>query len=69
MELILSMKKKKIIKQNEYWNEDKANNKREELCKVLKLTKERKMKEKEKRNLIEEIMFQCKKGINNIINS
>ena len=60
---------KKIIKQNEYWNEDKANNKREELCKVLKLTKERKMKEKEKRNLIEEIMFQCKKGINNIINS
>ena len=60
---------KKIIKQNEYWNEDQVHNKRGELCKVLKLTKERKIREKEKRNLIEEIMFQCKKGINNIINS
>ena len=60
---------KKIIKQNEYWNEDQAINKREELCKVLKFTKERKMKEKEKRDLIEEIMFQCKKGFNNVINS
>ena len=60
---------KKIIKKNEYWNEDQANNKRGELCKVLKLTKERKIREKEKRNLVEEIMFQCKKGYYNVINS
>ena len=60
---------KKTLKDNEYWNEDKANNKMGEICKVLKLTKQRKLKEKEQRNLIEEILFQCKKGVNNINNS
>ena len=65
----IKTEEKKILKQNEYWNEDQANNKRGELCKVLKITKERKIREKQKRNVIEEILFQCKKGINNIINS
>ena len=60
---------KKTLKDNEYWNEDKANNKMDEMCKVLKLTKQRKLKEKEQRNVIEEILFQCKKGVNNINNS
>ena len=64
----LNKEEKKILKNNEYWMGDHAENKREEICKVLKLTKERKKKEKEKRNLIEEIMFQCKKGVNNINN-
>ena len=60
---------KNVIKDNEYWNGDKASNKKEEMCKVLKLIKRRKIKEKKQRNLIEDIMFQCKKGINNIKNS
>ena len=60
---------KKIIKDNEYWIDDQACDKLEEMSKVLKMTKERKIKEKEKRNLIEKIMFQCKKGVNNINNS
>ena len=64
----LNKEEKKIIKDNEYWMGDHAKNKREEICKVLKLTKERKIKEKKNRNLIEEILFQCKKGVNNINN-
>lgn len=59
----------KIIKDNEYWIDEKATNKMEELGKLLKVTKERKKKENRKRNLIEEILFQCKKGANNINNS
>ena len=65
----INNEKKNIIKNNEYWNNDKAKDKMEEMCKALKLTKQRIMKEKQRRNLIEEIMFQCKKGINNIKNS
>ena len=59
----------KIIKDNEYWIDDQAINKMEELGKLLKVTKERKKKENRKKNLIEEILFQCKKGANNINNS
>ena len=44
----LNKEEKKIIKDNEYWMGDHAKNKREEICKVLKLTKERKIKEKKK---------------------
>ena len=65
---MLIRKEKKMIKDNEYWNEDHANNKMEEMCKVLKIMKERKIKEKKSRNLIEEILFKCKKGINNVNN-
>ena len=60
---------KKIIKDNEYWIDDQACDKLEEMSKVLKMMKERKIKEKAKRNLIEKIMFECKKGVNNINNS
>ena len=65
----INNEEKKIIKDNEYWIDDQACEKMEEMSKVLKMTKDRKKKEKEKRNLIEEIMFQCKKGVNNINNS
>ena len=64
----INKEEKKIIKDNEYWNGDQANNKKEEMSKILKIMKERKEKEKKNKHLIEEIMFQCKKGINNINN-
>ena len=64
----ISKEEKKIIKDNEYWNGDQAINKKEEMSKILKIMKDRKIKEKKNKDLIEEIMFQCKKGINNINN-
>jgi hypothetical protein len=59
----------KIMKDNEYWIDEHATNKMEEMCKIMKVIKERKKKENENRNIIEEIMFKCKKGVNNIKNS
>ena len=59
----------KVMKDNEYWIDEHASNKKEEMCKIMKAIKERKKKENEKRDKIEEIMFRCKKGVYDIKNS
>jgi hypothetical protein len=62
-------KNKKKVKENEYWEDEQKINKMMEMNKALKLTEKRKVKEKKNWNKLEELMFQCKKGVYNINNS
>ena len=62
-------KNNKKVKENEYWGDEKKINKMMEMNKALKLTEKRKVKEKKNWNKLEELMFQCKKGVYNINNS
>ena len=62
-------KNNKKVKENEYWEDEQKINKMMEMNKALKLTEKRKIKEKKNWNKLEELMFQCKKGIYNINNS
>ena len=62
-------KNNKKVKENEYWADEKKINQMMEMNKALKLTEKRKVKEKKNWNKLEELMFQCKKGIYNINNS
>ena len=54
---------------NDLWNEEKSNNKLEEMNEALKLAEKRRIKEKEIRDKVKKIMFQCKKRVYNINNS
>lgn len=62
-------KNNKKVKENEYWGDEQKINKMVEMNKALKLTEKRKVKEKKNWNKLEELMFQCKKGVYNINNS
>jgi len=62
-------KNHKKVKENEYWGDEKRINKMIEMNKALKLTEKRKIKEKKNWNKLEELMFQCKKGVYNINHS
>lgn len=65
----LNDKKKKMTKKNEYWINEQAIDKLDEMDTILKRGEHRKIKEKENRKFLEQILFQCKKGAYNINNS
>ena len=51
---------------NEYDRFESINQKRKEIFKVMKKNERRQKREKANRNLIDDILFQCKKSICNI---
>lgn len=65
----LKNNKKKNLKDNEYWNNELIINKMNEINNSLKQTERRRIKERENRQILDELMFQCKKGVYNIVNS
>lgn len=60
---------KKVIKNNEYWNNDKAMDIMKEQNLFLKMTKERKIKERRNREIIDDILIRSKNIAYNIHNS
>ena len=60
---------KKVIKNNEYWNNDKAMDIMKEQNLFLKMTKERKIKERRNREIIDDILIKSKNIAYNIHNS
>ena len=53
-------------KENEYDRYELFEKKRMDLVKVMKKNEKRRNKEKIKKNVIDEILYQCKRGVNNI---
>ena len=60
---------KKVIKNNEYWNDDKAINFMREQYQFLKKVKERKIREQKNRDIIQNILIKSRQRAYNINNS
>jgi hypothetical protein len=60
---------KKLIRDNEYWIDEKALNKMSEQNHFLKMAKQRKIREQRNRDIIDYILLKCRQSANNINNS
>lgn len=60
---------KKLIRDNEYWIDEKALNKMNEQNHFLKMAKQRKIREQRNRDIIDYILLKCRQSANNINNS
>lgn len=60
---------KKLIRDNEYWIDEKALNKMSEQNHFLKMAKQRKIREQKNRDIIDYILLKCRQSANNINNS
>ena len=60
---------KKLIKDNEYWIDEKALYKMKEQNYFLKMAKKRKIREQRNREIIDNILLKCRQSANNINNS
>ena len=58
-----------MIKNNEYWNDDKAINFMREQYQFLKKVKERKIREQKNRDIIQNILIKSRQRAYNINNS
>ena len=59
---------KKLIRDNEYWIDEKALNKMSEQNHFLKMAKQRKIREQRNRDIIDYILLKCRQSANNINN-
>ena len=59
---------KKLIRDNEYWIDEKALNKMNEQNHFLKMAKQRKIREQRNRDIIDYILLKCRQSANNINN-
>ena len=59
---------KKLIRDNEYWIDEKALNKMDEQNHFLKMAKQRKIREQRNRDIIDYILLKCRQSANNINN-
>ena len=60
---------KKLIRDNEYWIDEKALNKMNEQNHFLRMAKQRKIREQRNRDIIDYILLKCRQSANNINNS
>ena len=65
----IKREEKKLIKDNEYWIDEKALYKMKEQNYFLKMAKKRKIREQRNREIIDNILLKCRQSASNINNS